>query len=174
MRTRAGCLPVRARPSTPTTDGGNRWVLVKQFVGEQTTGGLSFVSPTVGFVITARHSADGKSGYSTMWKTTDCGAVAAVVDVSLVVRQGEIFGFLGPNGAGKTTTISMCSTLDERPCTECCLNQLAPFPHSAIDVGNSTAPRPLQRAPDGSRSDLARACLATRYGPTSAELVSRL
>lgn len=35
------------------------------------------------------------------------GAVAAVVDVSLVVRQGEIFGFLGPNGAGKTTTISM-------------------------------------------------------------------
>jgi photosystem II stability/assembly factor-like uncharacterized protein len=44
-----------------TTDGGNRWVLVKQFVAEQTTGGLSFVSPTVGFVITARHSADGKS-----------------------------------------------------------------------------------------------------------------
>ena len=35
------------------------------------------------------------------------GAVAAVVDVSLVVRRGEIFGFLGPNGAGKTTTISM-------------------------------------------------------------------
>jgi hypothetical protein len=44
-----------------TTDGGNRWVLVKQFLGEQTTGGLSFVSATVGCVITARHSADGKS-----------------------------------------------------------------------------------------------------------------
>jgi ABC-type multidrug transport system ATPase subunit len=35
------------------------------------------------------------------------GAVAAVEDVSLDVREGEIFGFLGPNGAGKTTTISM-------------------------------------------------------------------
>jgi ABC-type multidrug transport system ATPase subunit len=35
------------------------------------------------------------------------GAVHAVEDVSLAIRQGEIFGFLGPNGAGKTTTISM-------------------------------------------------------------------
>jgi ABC-type multidrug transport system ATPase subunit len=35
------------------------------------------------------------------------GAVVAVKDVSLDVREGEIFGFLGPNGAGKTTTISM-------------------------------------------------------------------
>ncbi|MDR1656828.1 MAG: ABC transporter ATP-binding protein [Deltaproteobacteria bacterium] len=29
----------------------------------------------------------------------------AVVDLSLTVRPGEIYGFLGPNGAGKTTTI---------------------------------------------------------------------
>jgi ABC-2 type transport system ATP-binding protein len=29
----------------------------------------------------------------------------AVVDISLRVEAGEIFGFLGPNGAGKTTTI---------------------------------------------------------------------
>ncbi|MBK8025067.1 MAG: ABC transporter ATP-binding protein [Chloroflexi bacterium] len=35
------------------------------------------------------------------------GAVQAVVDVSLSVQRGEIFGFLGPNGAGKTTTIGM-------------------------------------------------------------------
>ncbi len=31
----------------------------------------------------------------------------AVDDLSLDIREGEIFGFLGPNGAGKTTTIKM-------------------------------------------------------------------
>ncbi|MFZ5821814.1 MAG: ABC transporter ATP-binding protein [Chloroflexota bacterium] len=35
------------------------------------------------------------------------GALTAVDDLSLEVREGEIFGFLGPNGAGKTTSISM-------------------------------------------------------------------
>ncbi len=30
-----------------------------------------------------------------------------VVDVSMRVQRGEIFGFLGPNGSGKTTTIRM-------------------------------------------------------------------
>jgi ABC-2 type transport system ATP-binding protein len=31
----------------------------------------------------------------------------AVRDLSISVRQGEVFGFLGPNGAGKTTSIKM-------------------------------------------------------------------
>lgn len=30
-----------------------------------------------------------------------------ISDLSLRVREGEVFGFLGPNGAGKTTTIKM-------------------------------------------------------------------
>ena len=33
--------------------------------------------------------------------------VAAVVDLSLRVAEGEIYAFLGLNGAGKTTTIRM-------------------------------------------------------------------
>lgn len=32
---------------------------------------------------------------------------AAVKDLSLTVRAGEVFGFIGPNGAGKTTTIKI-------------------------------------------------------------------
>jgi len=37
--------------------------------------------------------------------------VRAVDDLSLEVKQGEVFGFLGPNGAGKTTTVRMLSCL---------------------------------------------------------------
>jgi len=33
------------------------------------------------------------------------GKQRGMVDVSLDVRRGEVFGYLGPNGAGKTTTI---------------------------------------------------------------------
>lgn len=33
--------------------------------------------------------------------------VRALVDLSVEVREGEIFGFLGPNGAGKSTTIRL-------------------------------------------------------------------
>ena len=45
------------------------------------------------------------------------GTITAVNDVSLTVKEGEIFGFLGPNGAGKTTTMRLltgvsCRTQD--------------------------------------------------------------
>ena len=33
------------------------------------------------------------------------GKHRGIVEVSLTVTEGEVFGFLGPNGAGKTTTI---------------------------------------------------------------------
>ena len=37
--------------------------------------------------------------------TKHYGSVKALVDLTLDVRAGEIFGFLGPNGAGKSTLI---------------------------------------------------------------------
>ena len=35
------------------------------------------------------------------------GAVRAVQDVTLQMKQGEIYGLIGANGAGKTTTIRL-------------------------------------------------------------------
>lgn len=43
----------------------------------------------------------------TLGLTRRFGSLAAVRDLSLTVRRGEIYGFLGRNGAGKTTTIRM-------------------------------------------------------------------
>jgi ABC-2 type transport system ATP-binding protein len=42
---------------------------------------------------------------STRQLTKHYGAVRALTDLTLEVRQGEIYGFLGPNGSGKSTTI---------------------------------------------------------------------
>jgi ABC-2 type transport system ATP-binding protein len=39
------------------------------------------------------------------------GNVVAVENLSLDIKEGEVFGFLGPNGAGKTTTVRMLSSL---------------------------------------------------------------
>jgi ABC-2 type transport system ATP-binding protein len=40
-------------------------------------------------------------------KSYSKGNIKAVDNLSLEIKDGEIFGFLGPNGAGKTTTIKM-------------------------------------------------------------------
>jgi ABC-type multidrug transport system ATPase subunit len=39
------------------------------------------------------------------------GETVAVHEVSLTVRQGELFGFIGPDGAGKTTLFRVLATL---------------------------------------------------------------
>jgi branched-chain amino acid transport system ATP-binding protein len=44
--------------------------------------------------------------------TRSFGGVAAVKDLELEVRKGELVSLIGPNGAGKTTTFNMMSGLD--------------------------------------------------------------
>ncbi|MGD0917665.1 MAG: ABC transporter ATP-binding protein [Thermodesulfobacteriota bacterium] len=45
--------------------------------------------------------------------TKKYGSQIAVNDLTLQIREGEVFGFLGPNGAGKTTTLLMFLGLTE-------------------------------------------------------------
>ncbi len=54
-----------------------------------------------------RVSADAPLSLRTEGLTRLYAGFAAVNDLKLAVRQGEIYGFLGPNGAGKSTTIKM-------------------------------------------------------------------
>ncbi len=50
------------------------------------------------------------------------GDYAAVDNINLSVKPGEIFGFLGPNGAGKTTTIKMLAGLLKPDCGSIYIN----------------------------------------------------
>ncbi len=43
--------------------------------------------------------------------TKKFGDFIAVDNMSLSIKEGEIFGFLGSNGAGKSTTINMVAGL---------------------------------------------------------------
>lgn len=53
------------------------------------------------------------------------GSVKAVKDISLDVREGELFAFLGPNGAGKSTTINVLCSLLEKDAGEVHINGYA-------------------------------------------------
>ena len=54
-----------------------------------------------------RGGTDGVPALELEGLTKHFGDFAAVEDLSLVVRRGDVYGFLGPNGSGKSTTIRM-------------------------------------------------------------------
>jgi ABC-2 type transport system ATP-binding protein len=58
------------------------------------------------------------------------GEFLAVDDLSLTIKQGELFSLLGVNGAGKTTTINMLSCL------------IKPTGGDAVLLGNSIKAQP--------------------------------
>ena len=39
--------------------------------------------------------------------------IKAVVNLSIDIKPGEIYGFIGPNGAGKSTTIKMITGITD-------------------------------------------------------------
>ena len=50
-----------------------------------------------------RHPVDDVISFEHVF--TRIGERSILKDVTLAVKQGDIFGYLGPNGAGKTTSI---------------------------------------------------------------------
>ena len=54
--------------------------------------------------------------------TKKYGDKKAVDDLTIEIRDGEIFGFIGPNGAGKTTTIKMMTGISGYDTGEITLN----------------------------------------------------
>jgi ABC-2 type transport system ATP-binding protein len=50
-------------------------------------------------------------GLSKQFRLRKDETLTAVSDLTLDVKEGEVFGFLGPNGAGKTTTVRMLASL---------------------------------------------------------------
>ena len=46
--------------------------------------------------------------------TTQSGTVVALEDISLTIRDGDIFGIIGMSGAGKSTLVR-CINMLERP-----------------------------------------------------------
>jgi ABC-2 type transport system ATP-binding protein len=69
---------------------------------------------TVEFPTTQNHSAlRGQIAVGATKLVKQFGAFTAVNNVSLQIRNGEVYGLLGANGAGKTTTIRMlCGLLE--------------------------------------------------------------
>jgi ABC-2 type transport system ATP-binding protein len=58
-----------------------------------------------------QQESKGGSILQTQSLTKRFGDFTAVVDLTISIEPGEIFGLVGPNGAGKTTVIKMLTTL---------------------------------------------------------------
>jgi len=61
--------------------------------------------------------------------TKQYGKLFAVKDLTLELREGDLFGFIGPNGSGKTTTMKMLATLLQPTYGEAYICNLSVYTH---------------------------------------------
>jgi ABC-2 type transport system ATP-binding protein len=85
----------------------------------------------------AIESRDLRKTYPRTWTSP---AFEAVKGISLVVEEGEVFGFIGPNGAGKSTTIRIMTGVS--------LPSAGTAHLFGIDSGNPDARRGLAYVPE--------------------------
>jgi len=64
--------------------------------------------------------------------TKDYGELRAVNNLSLSIKEGELFGLLGPNGSGKTTTVKLLT------------GQLKPTKGNATVLGTNVLRNPIK------------------------------
>ena len=74
--------------------------------------------------------------------TISFGGIRAVNNVSLDIKEGEIFALVGPNGAGKSTIFNLISRLYRQNVGNIVfdgksLNQLKPFDMSGIGIART-------------------------------------
>jgi ABC-2 type transport system ATP-binding protein len=72
-----------------------------------------------------------KNAFETKNLTKEFGSLKAVDNVSLSVREGELFGLLGPNGSGKTTMVKLLT------------GQIKPTKGSATVLGVNVLKNPI-------------------------------
>jgi ABC-2 type transport system ATP-binding protein len=59
------------------------------------------------------------------------GNLIAANEITLNLKEGDVFGFIGPNGSGKTTTMRMIATLLPPDYGECYVNGKSIYTHPA-------------------------------------------
>lgn len=121
-------------------------------------------------------------------KRFGCGDQAqdAVADVSLHIREGEVYGLLGPNGAGKSTTLKMiCGMLrptageilfsehawrrEDLYAIGSLIEEAPLYPNLTArenTTGSASTPPPRPRAPTGAPSRSPTAPRAARWPPS--------